>query len=258
MKKNAIIILACIAVLAGGIYFSITQLNIMSVFASISHYGKSEIKDDGKEFNMVALGDSLSYGVGNSGNSGYVGHVEKKLEKRMKAEVSVEDYGVPDDTSQDLLKRLKNEQVRDAISEAKVVYLNIGMNDYLNSLMLAKTKPPKQKMQIIQNAQTKYQRNLKQALLTIRKSSPEAYVYLVGIYNPFPNENERLSDTELIHQWNTKAAQITNQEKKIKFINVENVFVGKNKKAYFADNLHPNKKGYQLIGNKVFKSLELS
>ncbi|MCQ6264183.1 GDSL-type esterase/lipase family protein [Fictibacillus sp. WQ 8-8] len=256
MKKNTLIIASCLIVLITGILFSITKLNLPSVLSSMTHYGKSELKNDGKEFNLVALGDSLSYGVGNSSNSGYVGTVEERLENHMKTEITVKDYGVPDDTSALLLKRLKNEQLKSSIGSARMIFLNIGMNDYLNSLHLSKTRPDRKK-EIIIKAQQNYQNNLKTAIKEMRKENPKAKIYLAGIYNPFTNRKDRLPESSLVQQWNKKAQDITAEQENTRFINVEGVFTGKNKKAYFADELHPNKKGYALIGEVVYKRLEL-
>ncbi|MDN4525657.1 GDSL-type esterase/lipase family protein [Fictibacillus fluitans] len=257
MKKHILIIAACILLLAGGILFSITQLNILSVFASFSHYKDSEAKDEGKDFTMLALGDSLSYGVGNSGNSGYVGNVEKRLEGQLNKEITVEDYGVPDDTSAQLLKRLQSEQLKSSVSGAEMIFLNIGMNDYLNSLLTSKSRP-KEGNQIIRKALLTYQHNLKAAFQKIRRENPKARIYMVGIYNPFPNRTDKLQESKLIHQWNRTAVEVASHQKNTTFVSVEDVFIGKNKKDYFSDELHPNKKGYTLIGSEVYKHLNLN
>ncbi|MDM5339845.1 GDSL-type esterase/lipase family protein [Fictibacillus enclensis] len=257
MKKQVILIAACFLLLAGGIIFSITQLNILSVFASFSHYKDSEMKNEGRDFTMVALGDSLSYGVGNSGNSGYVGKVEKRLEGHLKKEITVKDYGVPDDTSTQLLKRMQSKQLKSSISQADMIFLNVGMNDYLNSLLLSKSKP-KEADQIIQKALLIYQHNLMVSFKKIREENPKAHIYMVGIYNPFPNRTDKLQESKLIHEWNRMAVKVISRQKNTTFVSVEDVFTGKNKQVYFSDELHPNKKGYTLIGNQVYNRLKLN
>ncbi|MDN4072228.1 MULTISPECIES: GDSL-type esterase/lipase family protein [Fictibacillus] len=257
MIKNKLIIASCLLLFIAGILFSIIKLNLPSVLSSMTHSGKSVVKNEGKEFNIIALGDSLSYGVGDAGNSGYIGKVEERLENHMKSEITVKDYGVPDDTSALLLKRLKNEQLQSSIGSAHMIFLNIGMNDYLNSLILTKTQPDRKKV-IMMKAQLNYQNNVKKALTEMRKENPKAKIYLVGIYNPFPNRKDRLPESSLVQQWNKRAEKITAEQKNVRFINVEGVFTGKNKKDYFADEVHPNKNGYTLISDEVYKHLELS
>ncbi|SDM97808.1 Lysophospholipase L1 [Fictibacillus solisalsi] len=257
MKKQVIVIAACFLLLAGGILFSIKQLNILSAFASFSHYKDSKMKNEGHDFTMIALGDSLSYGVGNSANSGYMGNVEKRLEGQLKKEVTVEDYGVPDDTSTQLLERMRSKQLKSSINKADMIFLNIGMNDYLNSLMLSKSKP-KEAEQIIRKALLNYEHNLTVSFKKIRKENPKAHIYMVGIYNPFPNRTDKLQESKLIHKWNRMAVKATSRQKNTTFVPVEDVFTGKNKQVYFSDELHPNKKGYSLIGNQVYKRLKLN
>jgi lysophospholipase L1-like esterase len=54
------------------------------------------------------------------------------------------------------------------------------------------------------------------------------------------------------------AVKVISRQKNTTFVSVEDVFTGKNKQVYFSDELHPNKKGYTLIGNQVYNRLKLN
>ncbi|WP_369425917.1 SGNH/GDSL hydrolase family protein [Cytobacillus pseudoceanisediminis] len=43
------------------------------------------------------------------------------------------------------------------------------------------------------------------------------------------------------------------EDKNITYISTNELFKGKNKKQYFADSLHPNGKGYEMIADRIME-----
>jgi acyl-CoA thioesterase-1 len=83
----------------------------------------------GSEVRLVAFGDSLTYGTGSAQGGGYVTDLEKDLG------ISIENLGVPGDTTADALQRLDAALA----AEPDVVILLLGGNDYLQGVPLQET-----------------------------------------------------------------------------------------------------------------------
>jgi len=80
-------------------------------------------------WNYVALGDSLAVGTGAS-YKGYVDRYADYLEADTGARVNVTNLGQDGQTSPELLYALRNDpSLRQAVEEADVVTINIGIND---------------------------------------------------------------------------------------------------------------------------------
>ena len=76
---------------------------------------------------LVVLGDSIAYG------SGLV-NPREAVYGRIVADTNgwaYENYAIPGSTTQALLRRLENEQVKDAVTRADVISISIGGNNFL-------------------------------------------------------------------------------------------------------------------------------
>ena len=95
-----------------------------SIWAYLSNKEKMEV---------TALGDSLAYGLGDTNDNGYIGDVQHRYETDTDKELIVHDYGVPNDTSTDLLGRLKNNEIAEKAKRSDIIFINIGTNDFQKS-----------------------------------------------------------------------------------------------------------------------------
>lgn len=90
--------------------------------------GTTTTADARVSWNYVALGDSLAVGVG--ANRGYVDRYADYIQADTGAQVEVTNLGQSGQTSSQLLYALRNgSSLRQALSAADVVTLNIGFND---------------------------------------------------------------------------------------------------------------------------------
>jgi len=81
----------------------------------------------GNEIRIVAVGDSITYGIGSSNGQGYPPRLEARLWKAGK-NATVINVGIPGEKSPDTDKRFKS-----AIQGADIVLLMIGTNDVYHS-----------------------------------------------------------------------------------------------------------------------------
>ncbi|WP_347550264.1 GDSL-type esterase/lipase family protein [Pseudalkalibacillus hwajinpoensis] len=80
--------------------------------------------------NVVGLGDSLTKGVGDRDRQGYIGYVSNRyFEADQNHDVTITNYAITGNETEDLLKRLDDKVVKESIQEADYIFLTIGGND---------------------------------------------------------------------------------------------------------------------------------
>ncbi|WP_394603706.1 GDSL-type esterase/lipase family protein [Fictibacillus sp. UD] len=207
-----------------------------------------------EEMEVTALGDSLAYGLGDTSDNGYIGDVEKRYEDDLDKQLVVHDFGVPNDTSTDLLKRLSNPEIIDTAKKSDFILINIGTNDFLKSTNHL-TKFNKEELAANEEI---YKENLNQIIQKIQKKNNPKTIYILGIYNPKVKWSDMYDVNEAVLNWNTSTIEVTKKHKNTAFIRTDDLFINKKKQEYFSDKLHPNEKGYALIGKRVYETIKQS
>lgn len=241
-----------------------------------AHKGQKEA------IHLVAVGDSLTQGVGDTTNSGgYVPLIAKSLTETYHLNgVQTDNFGIAGNRTDQILKRVKKDKkLIAALKDADVITLTTGGNDVMkvvrseimNNISLDSfTKPRKN-----------YQKTLTKLYSTIRKYNKKAPIYQFGIYNPFyVNFPELTEMQDIITEWNQASKKIVQQQEKAYFIPInDQINKGKdgnvgvevenktadgetndssntgeivvNKVISDADNFHPNNLGYQIMANAL-------
>jgi lysophospholipase L1-like esterase len=253
MKKIHLIIVISLFLLVFGVVFSVKAVHLPAAVASVMDFGKSKVNTpDKKEIKVTALGDSLAYGVGDTNDNGYTGDVKKRYEKQSDKTLIVHDFGVPDDTSTDLINRLQNDEIIETAKHSDMIFINIGTNDFLKStdhLSKFDTQELKRNEKI-------YKKNLNHILNTVQDTKTQVPVYILGIYNPKVKGTDMSTINQTIESWNETTKQVTKSHKNVIFVRTDDLFLNKNKNNYFSDILHPNQKGYALIGKRVYDTMK--
>lgn len=141
-----------------------------------------------KNVHLVALGDSLTQGVGDQQkNGGYVGIIKKQIEKNYNTTVHTSNYGIAGDRSDQILDRLKTEKkFQSKLKSADVIVMTVGGNDLMQSLQKNIFVSSQSKFTSkMQTANTRYVAKLNQLLKGVRKYNPDAPIFLFSVYNPF-------------------------------------------------------------------------
>ncbi|MFT8871240.1 MAG: SGNH/GDSL hydrolase family protein [Sporolactobacillus sp.] len=238
----AILVTVLIAALAAGL---LMQSNSRPKAASAKVY----------RCDIVALGDSLTQGIGDPKEGGYVGLTEQALKReRLVRQVTLKNYGHMGDTSADLLKNLQRDGVRAAIKQANIVFLTIGGNDiagvlsaHFMNLSVADFK----------TAQNVYVTNLQQIFKTIRGLNNGVFIYFFGLYNPFEDYfGQANKDFQpILDGWNRASATVAAQQQKTFFLPTAALFKGKGDELLYDDHFHPNAKGYRLMSQLLVKAI---
>ncbi|MGN8647963.1 SGNH/GDSL hydrolase family protein [Gracilibacillus sp. HCP3S3_G5_1] len=208
-----------------------------------------------KDTHIVAIGDSLTQGVGDeTNNGGYIGILEERLEEQ-DINVTFDNYGKRGNRTDHLLKRLnENPEITRSLEKADMVLITIGANDIMQIMkdnFMNLTEEP-----FIEGREP-YGERLTQILAHITSVQPEAEIYLLGFFNPF---ERYFGDIEALNQiltrWNNESLQATNQFEQVHYIPMQDIYQYESENVFADDNFHPNHRGYELMAERVITYLE--
>ncbi|WP_143463528.1 GDSL-type esterase/lipase family protein [Levilactobacillus enshiensis] len=205
----------------------VTLLLVVIVVAAVTywHPGARTTQDTSstrdnhrKVVRIVALGDSLTQGVGDQQNDGgYTGRLKTMIHRKDHVKVVMHNYGKSGDRSDQIEKRLlDSKDMQDQVSKAQAIVMTVGGNDLLQTLEKNVTINKQSRLDAqLDTAEAAYQTKLHRLLTTVRSYNERAPIYLYSIYNPiyvyFANIDQI---TNAVDDWNvttkTTAAKTDN------------------------------------------------
>lgn len=200
----------------------------------------------------VALGDSIAAGMTPYGtyDKSYPDFIKNYLDRGTHEVVDYNNFAVSGYTSEQLKNDLlNNEEIRNEISEATHVTINIGANDLFKKLIA----DPSTAYEGITSAST----NLQAILSTIDVLNPAADVYVMGYYNPFAYYPEQAQGF-LVPLSDALNAEI---EKRVEENGDTYVPTGNVIDSHFEkympnpEDNHLNVKGYKVIAKEFWKAI---
>ncbi|MGZ4135159.1 MAG: GDSL-type esterase/lipase family protein [Tumebacillaceae bacterium] len=208
--------------------------------------------------NLVALGDSLTAGVGDASGKGYIGDLRDMLVKSGKV-VTVQNMAVSGLQSPELVHTIQSPSVQSMLKTANMVYISIGANDLTHSvgdpMQIISTDQIDEK-KIIATEET-YTQNMKTILQTVRANNADAPVFVIGLYNPFEgmiDDKNGVLDRNL-NTWNTNVMKITQQFKNVKLVPMFDIFQWNTNHLLAGDHFHPNQEGYNRMATRLLQAL---
>lgn len=263
-----------------GLLFFLVSLGLAFVMLNFlipksdSRLKKSDfLKNEQVDIHYVAIGDSLTEGVGDLTNQGgFVPLLASDMGDYLKANVSPQNYGVSENTSQQILDRMTQEKdIRKALKKADVMTLTVGGNDVmavirnnLADLQVSSFKKPARQ----------YQERLRKIIDLARKDNKELPIFILGIYNPFYLNFPELTDMQkVIDDWNDKTKDVLGDYKHVYFVPINDLlYKGVNGQEgivqssgdqttivndalFTGDHSHPNNTGYQIMSDAVMEKI---
>ncbi|GIP63760.1 hypothetical protein J32TS6_23150 [Virgibacillus pantothenticus] len=203
---------------------------------------------------ITAIGDSLTQGVGDeTAQGGYVGALQEMLEEA-KTQATFDNFGVRGNRSDQLLKRLEQDDIIASIQQADIVFITIGANDIMQIL---KENITNLQMDDFEKARIDYEKRLGKIISNIRAINAETDIYLLGFYNPFGEYFKDIKELKLIAEnWNKTGEQLVNKYENSSFIPIMDLFSNAEEHLFAEDNFHPNRLGYQRIAERVFEVMK--
>lgn len=203
---------------------------------------------------FVAVGDSLTQGVGDSTRSGgYIGILDEKVNQK-KEIATFENYGHAGDRSDQLLKRLQDPKVSTALKKADVILVTVGANDIMKIL---KSNITDLAYEDFEKEQPKYESRLQEIFKKIKKENSTAEIYLLGFYNPFEEYFGDIPElNRIVEDWNSIGKEIVSKDSKLHYIPIKDLFENTKEELFYKDNFHPNDAGYEKMADRVLDYLE--
>ncbi|PLS16253.1 GDSL family lipase [Bacillus sp. M6-12] len=203
---------------------------------------------------VVAIGDSLTEGVGSSHkNGGYLPYLKSLLEEETFLHTAqISNYGKKGNRTDQLLRRLNNPELKQEIAASDAVIITIGGNDVMK---VVRENIMNLQMEQFVDARIDYETRLKEIIAKVRSNNPNTEIYLVGLYNPFSKFFSELD--EIMGSWNSSSEMVLAEFENTHFIQIGDVFKNSKEDLLFTeDYFHPNDRGYELIAAQIYKQME--
>ena len=222
-----------------------------------------------KRLNYVAIGDSLTEGVGDQTNQGgFIPLLSNAISEISDVNVVSQNFGVAGNTSTQIYKRMtKEKKIQSAIKKADVITITVGGNDVMKVIRTQLTNLTENSFE--KPAQT-YQKQLTEIFDFIRDNNPNAQVYVLGIYNPFYLNFPDITEMQdVIDHWNQATQEMVMEQKKMYFVPINDLLYQgvdgnrgvtssdgdiqtiTNDALFEEDHFHPNNIGYQIMSDAV-------
>ena len=214
-----------------------------------------------QEIHYLALGDSLAAGMTPTKeiSKSYADYAAEYLQGKNLLGSFSKAYSMPGETTDELLIKLStNPQVQEAVKQSNTITISSGANDLLDD---SKIDPAKQILLIdetkVPGILQKIAVNYSVILKTIKDLNPNAKVFVMGYYFPFPHvaDVQKPKLIELTHTLN-KTIELSSASQGATFVSVYEKF-GDDSKKYLPNpiNIHPNAEGYMLMSEAFLASL---
>ncbi|UGB28893.1 SGNH/GDSL hydrolase family protein [Metabacillus sp. B2-18] len=207
-----------------------------------------------KDLQVVAIGDSLTQGVGDeTKNGGYVGILNTTFENN-NIKVTIENYGKRGNRTDQLLKRLEKKEIAASIQKADIVLVTIGANDIMK---IVRSNFTNLQLEHFKKEEQQYIERLTAIFTKINELNPNTKIYYIGFYNPFDRYFPEISELKMIvNDWNDIGQSITEDFENVNYIPIADLFSNSDVELLSEDYFHPNTTGYKLMAKRILESME--
>lgn len=204
-----------------------------------------------KELKIVAIGDSLTEGVGDeTGNGGYVGILTDTINQDRDL-IDTKNFGKNGNRSDQLLARMDDPEIEAALDEADMILITIGANDIME---IFKDNFTDLTMDKFTTGKLNYEKRLNKIFTMMEDMNHRADIYLIGFYNPFKQYFADIEELEIIIQnWNTIGKEVTEKYDDVHYIPTGDLFEDTSINYLSDDQFHPNHLGYELMAERILE-----
>ncbi|MBS4176642.1 SGNH/GDSL hydrolase family protein [Lederbergia citrea] len=252
--KRYISLLFCLLLILGGCSVQYDRQGIRSIHRETKQLPPADFMP--KNITIVSAGDSLTQGVGDIQElGGYIPYLKNKMENNKSIGTALfYNFGVKGNRTDQLLARLKQEQIKTAIEEADLVVITIGGNDVMQ---VFKENIMGLHLNKFAEAETGYSERLTEIIETILLYNNQAEIILLGIYNPFIKWFSDLKEMEtVVKRWNHASYNVVSKYENARFVPVDDIFENNEESLLYTDYFHPNNRGYELIAERIYDYLK--
>ncbi len=237
-------------------------LALLIVFGTYKLFSKKS-----GEIRYIALGDSIAAGVNSYGaiDYGYTDYIEDYLLRNDRLGFYTNSFAESGYTTRDVMNDINDNKVvevdgkkvylKEALRESDLVTLTIGANDFFKEISLDAVKDLVTDMEKTKKEADNIAIEVKNTIILIKKYAKNKIV-VTGYYNPFPRLlmfKDNLD--EVIKYFNYSLEEIC-EELGVYYVDIFDKFDGNKDVLPNPFNIHPNKKGYEIIANEIIKTIE--
>ena len=202
-------------------------------------------------FQMLILGDSIAKGTGDEKSKGFSSYLPESFKNVTSKEILINNAGIDGLESLGLLEQLQNKKLDKTIADSDMILVSIGGND-LRSILTLNDLAKEDQFKVRLDS---YLSNLKQTLKVLRTDNPNSFIIFLGLYNPYEKATSP-EDTRLLNEWNYNSQQLIEENGKEIFIPTYDLLKYNLGRYLAKDGLHPNSAGYQVLSNRISKSVD--
>ena len=193
---------------------------------------------------VVTLGDSLAAGAGDEAHEGIAGRLEDELRARGISNVKTTNLGVNGAQTTDLVSRLKQQRVRDAIAGADAIVLSIGANDLFRTpgAREATLRNPLRVAEQILN-------RVESIVSTLHSLNPDARILILGGYNPVPKHPMAGMIDQYLSVWDAALAARFEHDPRVSIVRMADVVTASRLSRY--DSFHPGAAAYAEAAKRI-------
>ncbi|MDP5276698.1 GDSL-type esterase/lipase family protein [Chengkuizengella axinellae] len=198
------------------------------------------------ELCYVAIGDSLTVGVGAPMNRGFASRYHRLLEQSLDKHIHFINAGVSGATSQDVLELITlDSSMQEELKEADIITITVGGNDLLRAAEVYFTD---QEIKHMINALKNFKHNMREIITTIKELKndelDDCMIHMTNLYNPKP---QMLDAQFVVNRFNNMIQRFNKGN--IRVANAYQAYIGYEEQYLFSDQVHPNSKGYEVLAD---------
>lgn len=210
-----------------------------------------EVKQEETKIYYLALGDSLTRGVGDEERkNGYTKRLAEKIEQWSDfSEVILDNRGKRGRRSDQLLALLEKGHYDNEIKNSELITITIGGNDIMK---VVKKDIFNLKKEEFDNELVEFELRVDKIIKEIRLRNPDVPIILIGLYNPFSVITDEITEFEsIISEWNKSILEVSENYPNACFVDVEDLFDSNANLVYHTDFFHPNGYGYTIMTERI-------
>ncbi|MCY7619702.1 MULTISPECIES: GDSL-type esterase/lipase family protein [Bacillus] len=198
----------------------------------------------------VAIGDSLTVGVGaRLFGGGFAERYQWMLEKKTQASVELSVFAKSGLTTDQILQLFKRSDVRRAIAPADIITITGCGNDLVQAVQqYEEGEDEKKLLQATLHCQANFSKMI-QEIAHIKRGQQPYCVYLMNLYNPFP----QIPIAERWLQQYNHQLRLLAANPHVEVVDVYRAFEGHERDYLSIDQFHPNHKGYEAMAKALFQ-----
>lgn len=231
-------------------------------------------KQSQSSLNYLAIGDSLTEGIGDESNQGgFVPLLAQDIESHFNIQVTSSNFGVAGNTSQQILDRMKDDpNLKKALESADLITVTVGGNDIM--AVVRQNLSTLDESSFLE-ASKDYQNHLTEMISLAKKGNKRVKIYILGLYNPFFLNFPQIKEMQsIIDDWNEMTKAVISDYSNVHFVPINDRLYkgidgkdgvvqsdGNQKKVlndalFSGDHFHPNHIGYQIMSDTVLETLK--